>query len=185
MRSGSEPEGNGSDFHESASASDGWVSPGEEDLDIEAKLEHAEHTAADAANDGDDEEVKHTNADPDDEPTPQQGPGFDPSHTYVWLTRTNRQAQCVECNGAIAAWEFRALYCPHTGTVQDKRRLSNLWWKYHHIGCIVAKVTREMASFGIQVDAMRKHVESEEDFSRLCDKIMHHLLATLRQQSKE
>ena len=183
MRSGSEPAGNGSDFHEARSASDGWVLPGEEDLDIEAKLERAEHTAADAANDGDDEEAKHTDDDPDDEPTPQHGPGFDPSHTYVWLTRTNRQAKCVECNGAIAAWEFRALDCPRPGTAPDKRRWSKLLWQYHNVDGIATKVTREIASFGIQVDAMRTHAESQEGFTRLCDESNHHLnrfLVTVR-----
>ncbi len=133
-----------------------------------------------ADDDSDEGETSRDEAPDPPLPPPVMGPGFDTSHTYLWITRTNRAATCQDCKAKIPPWEFRALFLPHPDSVLDQRQWGKLWWRYYHLErCISNHVSIDMAH-KIEVDAMRQKSESPDEFDRMCQGATEALIATLR-----
>lgn len=113
-------------------------------------------------------------------PPAMYGPGFDPDHKYIWMTRTNRKATCTGCRAEIGAWQFRAVFLPHPDAVADKRRWKKLWWKYYHFACFADAASSSMLTSGVAEDCMMKGSESPEEYREQCDSARVRLTEILR-----
>ena len=68
-------------------------------------------------------------------------------HTFLWLTRSNRQAKCHRCQAPIDAWDLRVMYDPHSTELGPSRRWKGFLWQYYHLrqACLVDLYARMCA----------------------------------------